>query len=264
MRLLLQCPRCRAAASDDYLGSKTHQFVGIGNDRLGIAAGKANLEPQVATFNPAEVLEALPQCDNRYSCALFVGRPRLQHADAAHALRLLRKRRERRSRCRRAQCPNELTTPHWAFLCRMRASLSRSGFHGNGCGAPEWGFPVRRPTYSERSPGPLPARASNAVWPGHGHCVFEFLALHPASVRCPKFDRTSAPMTPRFVQTMRGPKEAPAQKSGLSAIGTADCAPGYHWVFSAQTSSSRSSRARRNVKVADHGIVKAPSSSTVT
>jgi hypothetical protein len=54
------------------------------------------------------------------------------------------------------------------------------------------------------------------------------------------------------------------QKSGLSARGTAESFPGYHWRFSAQTSSNRSSRARRNVTVADQGIVNAPSSSTVT
>ena len=59
-------------------------------------------------------------------------------------------------------------------------------------------------------------------------------------------------------------RRANFQKSGLSACGTAEVFPGYHRRFSAQTSSSRSSRARRNVTVADQGIVKVPSSSTVT
>jgi hypothetical protein len=59
-------------------------------------------------------------------------------------------------------------------------------------------------------------------------------------------------------------RRANFQKSGLSVRGTAEVFPGYHWRFSAQTSSSRSSRARRNVTVADQGTVKAPSSSTVT
>jgi hypothetical protein len=59
-------------------------------------------------------------------------------------------------------------------------------------------------------------------------------------------------------------RRANFQKSGLSARGTAGVFPGYHWRFSAQTSSSRSLRARRNVTVADQGTVKAPSSSTVT
>jgi hypothetical protein len=53
------------------------------------------------------------------------------------------------------------------------------------------------------------------------------------------------------------------QKSGLSATGIAEYVPGNHSVFSAQTSSRHSSKARRNVKVADQGIVKAPLSSTV-
>jgi hypothetical protein len=53
------------------------------------------------------------------------------------------------------------------------------------------------------------------------------------------------------------------QKSGLSAAGIAEYVPGNHSVFSAQTSSRHSSKARRNVKVADQGIVKAPLSSTV-
>jgi hypothetical protein len=59
-------------------------------------------------------------------------------------------------------------------------------------------------------------------------------------------------------------RRANFQKSGLSARGTAEVFPGYHWRFSAQTSSSRSLRARRKVTVADQGTVKAPSSSTVT
>jgi hypothetical protein len=76
MRALLQRPRCRAAAGGDCVGSETHQLVGIGNNRLGIAAGKTNLEPQVATFDPAQVFEALPECDNRCSRILIVGKSR--------------------------------------------------------------------------------------------------------------------------------------------------------------------------------------------
>jgi hypothetical protein len=57
---------------------------------------------------------------------------------------------------------------------------------------------------------------------------------------------------------------APAQKSGFSAVGTAEYVPGCHWGFSAQTSSNHSSKARRNVTVADQGVVKAPLSSTVS
>ncbi len=55
-----------------------------------------------------------------------------------------------------------------------------------------------------------------------------------------------------------------AQKSGLSAVGTAEYTPGYHWVLSAQTSSIRSSVARRSVMAAVHGVVNTPSSSIVT
>jgi hypothetical protein len=54
------------------------------------------------------------------------------------------------------------------------------------------------------------------------------------------------------------------QKSGLSACGTAEVFPGYHSALSAQTSSTGSTTARRSVTVADHGVVKAPASSTVT
>ena len=56
----------------------------------------------------------------------------------------------------------------------------------------------------------------------------------------------------------------PDQKSGLPAVGTAEFVAGYHWMLSAQASSSRSSKARRSVTVADQGIVKAPTPSTVT
>ena len=50
-----------------------------------------------------------------------------------------------------------------------------------------------------------------------------------------------------LLQTRR---HAKFQKSGLSAWGTAEFFPGYHWMFWAQTCSSRSSKARRNVTVA--------------
>src|SRR5262249_14796235 len=53
------------------------------------------------------------------------------------------------------------------------------------------------------------------------------------------------------------------QTSGLSAVGTAASSPGNHWVFSAQTNSTHSTSGRPYVMVADQGIVKAPSSSTV-
>lgn len=58
---------------------------------------------------------------------------------------------------------------------------------------------------------------------------------------------------------------SPAQKSGLSAVGTAAALPAIanSCVLSAHTTSRHSSIPRRYVMVADHGIVKTPSSSTV-
>jgi hypothetical protein len=60
-------------------------------------------------------------------------------------------------------------------------------------------------------------------------------------------------------------RSSAAQKSGLSAIGTVAFCPGYHWMFSAQACSSHSQEPtlRQYVIVADHGVVKTPSSSTV-
>ena len=56
---------------------------------------------------------------------------------------------------------------------------------------------------------------------------------------------------------------SPDQKSGLSAFGIVASVPGNHWVFSAQTNSSHSTNGRPYVMVADQGVVKTPSSSTV-
>src|SRR6516165_11687150 len=58
-------------------------------------------------------------------------------------------------------------------------------------------------------------------------------------------------------------ENALSQKSGLSAVGIAASCPGNHWVSSAQTCSAHSTNGRPYVMVADQGIVKAPSSSTV-
>src|SRR5215470_17205227 len=53
------------------------------------------------------------------------------------------------------------------------------------------------------------------------------------------------------------------QKSGLSARGTSEFFPEYHWMFSAQITSVHGARLGRYVMVDVQGTVKTPASSTV-
>jgi hypothetical protein len=100
--------------------------------------------------------------------------------------------------------------------------------------------------------------------------------LGSSSRRCPLHDHPELLAEPALPKRARSrPRQPPpvssraqaltvAQKSGFCAVGTSEYAPGYHSGFSAQTSSGHSSKARRNVTVADQGIVKTPASSTVS
>jgi len=101
-------------------------------------------------------------------------------------------------------------------------------------------------------------------------------SLGSSSRRCPLHDHPVLLAEPALPKRARSrPRQPPpvssraqaltvAQKSGFCAVGTSEYAPGYHSGFSAQTSSGHSSKARRNVTVADQGIVKTPASSTVS
>jgi hypothetical protein len=110
------------------------------------------------------------------------------------------------------------------------------------------------------------ARTSLIVDPPNGRIP----ALTPEAQKLAGAERefraaTGFPMSPELVWMVSSfGATLPAQKSGLSAVGTSEYVPGYHSRFSAQTSSTHSSKARRNVTVADQGIVNAAASSTVS
>src|SRR5262249_57632669 len=62
--LLPDCPRCRCAGRDDHLGSKPRQLGRIGTDTVEIGSAEAKVDPQVLTFDPAELRKCLLECRN--------------------------------------------------------------------------------------------------------------------------------------------------------------------------------------------------------
>ncbi len=92
---------------------------------------------------------------------------------------------------------------------------------------------------------PRSALASNGP---ANDCVVDKIDEFAAELADPATDSEEQIVALKFLLQIFGDsgrnRHANFQKSGLSARGTAEVSPGYHWRFSAQTSSSRSSRAR--------------------
>src|SRR5262249_41086954 len=84
-----------------------------------IGCGKAMINPHIVAVGPAQLLQPMLECREAYLLVLIVhGRGR-EHADTAHALRLLRARRERPCR-HAAEQRDERASPHvWHGLSSL-------------------------------------------------------------------------------------------------------------------------------------------------
>jgi len=78
-----------------------NQFRCISTSSIGITGAPAGVDPHVAAINPAQLLQALQKCRAASLAMRIVRRQAHGHADAPHALALLR-RRHNRQRCRTA------------------------------------------------------------------------------------------------------------------------------------------------------------------
>ena len=108
---LLQCDHGCAPGGHDDVRGKRDQFRHVSAGVAGVCA-PANLDAAVAAVGPAELLQRL--YERRFAGLSFrIVRGRVhEHADAPHALSLLRPRRERPRDRRAAEKRNELTSPH--------------------------------------------------------------------------------------------------------------------------------------------------------
>src|SRR6516162_5057410 len=97
---------------------------------IDLTAAPPKVHPQVAAFGPAQVRKRLRE---RREANLIQGIgffARHEHADAPHAVALLRARRERP--CRRAAEPSDEVAPFGKRTLGHPASLARAGGRGKG------------------------------------------------------------------------------------------------------------------------------------
>jgi hypothetical protein len=84
----------------DEIRRQCNQFRRISVESLGSTSSPANLEPDVASLAPPQLLESLPKCRN-VRLRFRILRARIhENADAPHPILLLRARRDRPRRCR--------------------------------------------------------------------------------------------------------------------------------------------------------------------
>ncbi len=90
-----------AASGQDDIWCEREQFRRVSANALGIARGPASVDLHVAAVDPAQLLQPLQECGEAGLPFHIVRGERHEHADAPHAVRWLRARRERpcRSRC---------------------------------------------------------------------------------------------------------------------------------------------------------------------
>jgi hypothetical protein len=97
-------------ADNDNFRFQSHEFHRIGAYARGVGTAPAIVEADVAAVAPTELFKRLPQRRLVRLCVRIALGERTKHADAPHALALLRPRRERQG-CRRAEQRYELAAP---------------------------------------------------------------------------------------------------------------------------------------------------------
>jgi hypothetical protein len=99
-----------AAGCKNGVRRERHQFRGVTANALGIAHAPADVDLQVATVGPTQLLEPLNERCHAGLCFRIVRGERREHADPPHALGLLSPRRERPRHHRTAEQRDELAT----------------------------------------------------------------------------------------------------------------------------------------------------------
>src|SRR6185369_16533224 len=118
---MLQRRHTEGAAGQNNIRRECNQFLRVAAIALGIVHAPAGVNPHVAVVAPAQLLQGLPERRDGGLTFWIVSGPIHEHADAPHALRLLRTRAERPRSRRAAEKRDELTPPH--CLPRRFASM---------------------------------------------------------------------------------------------------------------------------------------------
>src|SRR5262249_4588139 len=101
-----------------------NQFRCVSTSSIGITGAPAGVDPHVAAINPAQLLQALQECRKASLALRIVRRQAHEHADASHALRLLRARPERPRDRRAAEHRDQRATSHSITSSAATSSLS--------------------------------------------------------------------------------------------------------------------------------------------
>jgi len=106
---LQQRPHGRRAMRQDDVGRERSQFCGMPADIVGSAARPVRVDAHVAADDPARLCQRLLECAEPGLIVGVVCARWQQHADAPHALALLRARRERPRGRRTAKCGQQFS-----------------------------------------------------------------------------------------------------------------------------------------------------------
>src|SRR5262249_28569973 len=117
--LLQQRRQNRRAGGKNDVRRERDQFGGIFADPHRVARGPTDVDLQVATLAPTELLKSLAKCCQSAQRLLVIVSPRQQHADPARAFAGLRSRRER-PRCRAAEQRDERAALHHSIISSAR------------------------------------------------------------------------------------------------------------------------------------------------
>jgi hypothetical protein len=102
---------CGTSSCDDDVRPEGDQFGRVSAKAVGVGRGPANVDPDVATVGPTQLAQGLCERRDAGLCFRVIRGRGYEHADAPHALALLRTRRERPCR-RAAEQGDELASSH--------------------------------------------------------------------------------------------------------------------------------------------------------
>src|SRR5262249_18120076 len=111
------------AWAQEQVRCERNQFARILAHGCETACTPALIDPQVAPDSPAQLLQFLQKGAKSGLSFGIVRGQRHEHADAPHAVGLLRARRQRPRRCRAAEKRDELPPPDHSITSSARASM---------------------------------------------------------------------------------------------------------------------------------------------
>src|SRR5262249_44091436 len=144
---LLQWLQCQRGADQDDVGVEAYQLFRVGTDARRVGAAPAIVDADVAAVAPAEFFKRLPERRQVRPRFRIILDERVEHADPADTVCLLRPCRERPC-CRAADKADEVPPPHGAYPKAKDHGLSIAGLRaGSGpCIAVRSGSQAAPPT----------------------------------------------------------------------------------------------------------------------